>query len=62
MQQLDLFLDCFVRPVSGEMEPLDEHERSHLAITLLLNDHVFDNVLPEVRMLEYLLLRLGEEE
>ena len=44
------------------MIPFDKHECSDLAMALLLQDHVLDNILLEVWMLENLVLHLCDEE
>ena len=62
MQDFDFLFDCPVGPQLGQVVPLYVHEGPHLAVRLLLEDHVLDDVLLEVRVLEDLVLGLCEEE
>ena len=62
MQYFDFFFDCPVGPQFGQMVPFHIHEGPHLAVRLLLEDHVLHDVLLEMWVLEDLVLGLCEEE
>ena len=62
VQYLDLFFDSLVGPQPRQMEPLHKHECSDLTVRFLLQDHMLDNILFEMWMLEDLVLHLSEKE
>lgn len=62
MKDLDLLFNGSICPKPSKVVPFHEHKCSYFAMTLLLKDHVLDNILLEVRVLENLMLHLCDKE